>query len=103
MSGNKVVFGMLLLVLVLAACAPGPNNMSGVPNEEGEVAGFWSGLWHGFASPVMFILSLFNESVGIYEVHNNGGWYNFGFLLGASIIFGGSSGGACSGRRRDRG
>jgi hypothetical protein len=51
----------------------------------------------------MFIISLFNDSVGIYEMHNNGGWYNFGFLLGASIIFGGSGGGACRGRRRRRG
>jgi hypothetical protein len=76
--------------------------MAGVPNEEGEVAGFWKGLWHGFASPVMFIISLFNESVEVYEVHNSGGWYNFGFLLGASIILGGSGGGACSSRRRRR-
>ncbi|KKM26091.1 hypothetical protein LCGC14_1588470, partial [marine sediment metagenome] len=34
--------------------------MADVPNDEGEVAGFWMGLWHGFASPVMFIISLFN-------------------------------------------
>jgi hypothetical protein len=36
----------------------------------------------------------------MYEVHNNGGWYNFGFILGMSIIFGGSAGGASSRRRR---
>ena len=102
MRGFKGVVGMLLLVVVVAGCAPGPNTMADVPNEEGEVAGFWTGLWHGFASPVLFLISLFNESVGIYEVHNNGGWYNFGFLLGASIIFGGSGGGACSSRRRSR-
>jgi hypothetical protein len=33
--------------------------------------------------------------VHIYEIHNNGGWYNFGFLLGVSIFFGGSGSGAC--------
>ena len=103
MSRTKIVVGiLLLLVVVLAGCAPGPNTMADVPNEEGKVAGFWAGLWHGFASPVMFIISLFIKSVEVYEVHNNGGWYNFGFLLGASIIFGGSSGGACRGRRRHR-
>jgi hypothetical protein len=103
MRRNKIVVGTLvLLVLALAACAPGPNAMVDTPSEEGKVAGFWTGLWHGFASPVMFIISLFNKSVGIYEVHNSGGWYNFGFLVGASIIFGGSGGGAGRRSRRDR-
>ena len=103
MSRTRIVIGILLLMVLLVGCAPGPNVMAGVPDEEGEIAGFWTGLWHGFASPVMFIISLFNKSVEVYEVHNNGGWYSFGFLLGASIIFGGSGGGACSGHRRDRG
>jgi len=34
--------------------------------------------------------------VNFYEVHNNGGWYNFGFVLGAGILFGG--GGKASSR-----
>ena len=96
----KVVVGIVLLLVVLAACAPEPNTVVDVPSEEGKVAGFWTGLWHGFASPIIFIISLFNKSIGIYEVHNNGGWYNFGFLMGASIIFGGSGGGAGRGSRR---
>jgi hypothetical protein len=100
MNRIKLVVGILLLVLLLAGCAPGANTLADVPTKEGKVAGFWTGLWHGFASPFMFIISLFNKSVGVYEVHNSGGWYNFGFLLGASIIFGGSGGGACRGRRR---
>jgi len=103
MSRTKVIVGILLVLVILAGCAPGPNSLADVPNDEGEVAGFWMGLWHGFASPVMFIISLFNKSVEVYEVHNNGGWYTFGFLLGASIILGGSSGGsACRRRRRHR-
>ncbi len=55
--------------------------------------------WHGFISPFTFLISLFSDTVHIYEIHNNGGWYNFGFLLGASIIFGGSGGGAARRRR----
>ena len=102
MARIKIVVGILLLLVVLAGCAPGPNTMVNVPDEESEVAGFWTGLWHGFASPVIFIISLFNKSIGIYEVHNNGGWYNFGFLLGASIIFGGGGGGAARRRRASR-
>ena len=102
MSRTKIVVGILLLLMILAGCAPGPNRMADVPDDEGKIAGFWNGLWHGFASPVMFVISLFNKSVEVYEVHNNGGWYTFGFLLGASIIHGGGSGGAAYRRRRRR-
>jgi len=97
-----VVFFTALAIILLAGCAPGMNNMVDTPDSDGEVAGFWMGLWHGAASPVMFIISLFNDQVEVFEVHNNGGWYSFGFLMGASIIFGGSGGSACGKRRRNR-
>lgn len=79
-----------LLVLVLSACAAGANPTADVPSAEGDVAGFWLGLWHGIIVPITFIISLFSDTVGIYEVHNTGGWYDFGFLLGASFFLGGS-------------
>ncbi|WP_407343724.1 hypothetical protein [Pengzhenrongella phosphoraccumulans] len=86
-------------VLGLAACAAGPNEAAGVGDP--DVAGFWLGLWQGLISPITFIVSLFNPDVGIYEIHNNGNWYNFGFMLGVSMIFsGGAGGGVASGRRR---
>ena len=91
--------GVIVLIGLLAGCAPGPNTLANTPVAGGSVAGFWMGLWNGIISPVTFIISLFNSRVQIYEVHNNGGWYNFGFLLGISIIFGG--GGASTRRRRD--
>lgn len=98
---NKIIVLTLLAVgvMLLAACAPGPNVVEDIPNEENQVAGFWQGLWHGIISPITFVISLFNQDVQIYEVHNNGGWYNFGFLVGASVIFGGSGGGAARKRK----
>ncbi|NLG29032.1 MAG: hypothetical protein GX557_14060 [Chloroflexi bacterium] len=80
---------LLVVLVLLTACAPGPNASVDRPNEEGEVAGFWRGLWHGIISPVTFIVSLFTRTVQFYEVHNNGNWYNFGFVLGAGILTGG--------------
>ncbi len=93
------ILAVLLLVGLLAGCAPGPNTLANSAGAGGVVAGFWRGLWNGIISPITFIISLFNSQVQIYEVHNNGGWYNFGFLLGASIIFGGCGAGARRSRR----
>jgi hypothetical protein len=96
------LFAILIISIMLIAisgCAAGPNELVDLPDNEGKVSGFWQGLWHGFISPFAFLISLFSDSVHIYETHNNGGWYNFGFMFGASIIFGGSGGGAARRRR----
>ncbi|MEJ2710851.1 MAG: hypothetical protein P8074_24795 [Anaerolineales bacterium] len=94
---NLTTFSLILFLI--SGCVAGPNELVNTPDEEGQIAGFWQGLWQGFISPFTFIISLFSDTVHVYEVHNNGGWYNFGFLLGASIIFGGSGGGAARRRR----
>src|SRR6516225_3626422 len=90
---------VLLLLNLLVACAPGPNQSKGTENEQGSVAGFW--LWQGFIAPFVFVASLFKGSLGIYEVHNNGAWYNFGYLSGLACFFGGGGSGAA--RRRKSG
>jgi len=56
-----------------------------------EPYGFLGGLWHGIIAPFSFIGSLFSDSIALYAVNNNGGWYDFGFVLGAGILFGGGS------------
>jgi hypothetical protein len=58
---------------------------------DAEPAGFWAGLWHGSIMPIAFIVSLFKPGVSIYETKNTGGWYNLGFILGASSSVGGGS------------
>ena len=94
MKAIRVVMILVLVLLAMVSCAPGPNTLAGTENEEGKVAGFWQGLWHGLIAPFTFIASLFRQSVHIYEVHNNGAWYNFGYLLGLSCILGGSGRGS---------
>jgi len=89
MSRIAIVIAMLLAFALLAGCAPGPNEMAKSPDAEGKVAGFWAGLWHGIIAPITFIISLFTPKVSLYEVHNNGNWYNLGFVLGAGILTGG--------------
>ena len=101
---THVALAALLAVLVaLAACTAGPNALTGTPDDDGRVAGFWHGLWHGFIALFTFVISLFTDSVRVYEVHNSGNWYNFGFMLGVMAFFGGGGGaGRCSRRRESR-
>ena len=92
-SDMKRLFGLFMIsivVIAISGCAAGPNELVDLPDDEGRVAGFWQGLWHGAISPIAFLISLFSDTVHIYEAHNNGGWYNFGFLFGVSLFFGGS-------------
>lgn len=48
--------------------------------------GFWGGLWHGIILFFSFIGSLFSDDIAVYACNNNGGWYDFGFWLGASLM-----------------
>ena len=54
----------------------------------GKTYKFLNGLWHGLILPISFIGSLFNEDIVVYAVNNNGGWYDFGFLLGLGGLTG---------------
>ena len=54
-----------------------------------EPHGFFGGLIHGIIAPFSFICSIFLDNVAIYAVNNSGGWYDFGFVIGAGILFGG--------------
>lgn len=85
---------VLLLALLLTSCAPGANEAQGVADVSGEVAGFWLGLWHGIIAPVTFFVSLFTDEISVYEIHNSGNWYDFGFVIGAGILVGGGAAGA---------
>lgn len=96
------VLGIVLFATLLCACAAGPNPaLNTAMVGEHAPAGFWLGFWHGIISPVTFIISLFDSSVGIYEVHNNGNWYNLSICLGILTTVGGSSSSA-SRRRKPR-
>ena len=87
----------LLVVSVVAGCAPGANPYKTIA-EPTKPAGFWLGVWHGFIALFVFVGSLFRSDLNIYEIHNNGAWYNLGYLFGLMCFFGGCGGGAA--RRR---
>jgi hypothetical protein len=91
---------MVAVVLVLAGCTAGANTVAHA--NQPNAAGFWLGLWQGLISPITFLISLFNNDVNIYEVNNNGNWYNFGFMLGVAVVFSGPAGSSRAVPRRAR-
>jgi hypothetical protein len=93
----RVVLVVVPVVLLLAACAAGPNPAAA--GGSGDLAGFWLGLWHGVISPVTFVVSLFTDQVNLYEVRNDGNWYDAGFVVGVSVAFSGAGGSGAAARR----
>ena len=89
------LFAVLVCVVILSGCAAGQNLREDTPRDPAEKpAGFWLGLWHGIICPVAFVVSWFRSSINIYEIHNSGFGYNFGFMIGVMIIFGGGGSGS---------
>jgi hypothetical protein len=77
-----VVLAVLLLACAASCAAGDPRFTAEAP------AGFWLGLWHGIIAIITLVIGIFDDSVRVYEIHNTGGWYDFGFLLGALSIWG---------------
>ena len=75
------------LALLLTACA---SQIDAGVASGADVPGFWWGLWHGFIFPWAWVGSLFREDIAVYAVPNSGGWYDFGFFLGITVLGGGS-------------
>jgi len=106
MKKTLFLFLSVGLLSMLAACAPGssiqltttdstiqlsppgPNPLMNQPDAQGRVARAVAGLWHGIIAPVTLVISFFDSNVQMYEVHNAGTEYNFGFFLGEAFVFG---------------
>jgi len=79
---KKAIIAIMIAVL-LTGCADSVTfteaaNMSPV--------GFLHGLWHGMTCFFSMIGSWFSDDIAIYAIYNTGGWYDFGFLLGAGAL-----------------
>ena len=80
---------LLLLVLATTGCATSNPNVGQEFGDTGDPAGFFYGLLHGVLVLPAFIVSLFSDAIGIYEVNNTGFGYDAGYLLGLGGFIGG--------------
>jgi len=100
MKTVSIVGLLFILMFVFSSCAPGPNDLENTTDKEGKTSGFLTGIWQGLITPITFIISVFTKEVRFYEVHNNGFWYNFGFVLGAGLFLSGGILGKSKGKRK---
>ena len=99
-SRVSLVLLLVAAALLLGGCAAVADD--GARLAVPPVAGFWLGLWQGLILPITFLVSLFEDGVGIYEVHNDGAWYDFGYVLGVALVFSGPARIGGSARRPER-
>jgi hypothetical protein len=86
----NLFFMVVPLILLLTSCSAGNARFT-----QEAPAGFWWGLWHGIISVISLMIHIFNEHVVVYEIDNTGGWYDFGFLLGVILVWGGGCHASC--------
>jgi hypothetical protein len=88
MRKKLVLFSIIIIVITLAVtgCAPGDGTYTAI-----KPAGFFWGVWHGWIAPISLIVGLFDKKIRVYEVMNNGWWYDFGFYIAIISGFGGIS------------
>lgn len=84
---------LLLVLMTVTSCLPSSTASQTFTDTaaEPEAAGFLLGVWHGWIAPLSLIISIFDESVSIYERNNRGFWYDFGFYMAIISGFGGLS------------
>lgn len=78
---------ILFALGALVSCATQPVPSSANP------PGFFLGLFHGVTMFFSLIGSIFTD-YRIYAFPNSGGWYDFGYFLGAASAFGGAGAGS---------
>jgi hypothetical protein len=88
-----VFFSLLGIIAVAGGCATQPMADSSDP------PGFFAGLFHGLTIVFSIVGSLFTD-YRIYAFPNSGWWYDFGFVIGASAVVGGTAASASTARQQ---
>jgi hypothetical protein len=76
------LFVLIAMSLTVAACVAKQSAAAVNP----AAPGFLEGVWHGFIFPIAWIVSLFTDDISVYQVPNNGGWYDFGYFVGICFL-----------------
>ena len=83
---NRILLGMLVVVLLASGCMATPNPLAGTASQDAHRAGFVDGVGQGVISIPMIFWRLGGAKEGIYELRNNGLQYDAGFVLGLGLL-----------------
>lgn len=86
----------IIMTLVLVMCAA--PVLAQAPEMAQHIAGFWTGIMDGLASPFTWLFSFIVPDLPIKTIPNNGSNYEMGFFLGGLVswmAFIGLVGGSC--------
>lgn len=78
----RIVF-LILLSLSLIGCA---ESVTFAEAQAMEPVGFWPGYFDGVTLLLSLFGSLLDDQIAIYAIYNNGGYYDFGFVLGVGTL-----------------
>ena len=81
----KYAFILLAITFTLTSCASQP-----LPDAY-DPPSFFTGIWHGLIAPFALIGHIFDDSIRMYAFPNSGGWYDFGYIIGIGLLFGGGA------------
>ena len=81
--GGDMKYLFVFILLLLSGCADSVTFQQATTMHQ---VGFWYGVWHGMICPISWFVSLFSDSTAIYAIYNNGGWYDFGFVIGVGAL-----------------
>jgi hypothetical protein len=83
---NRILKILLVLLVAMLTISCADVAQVTFTNPDEHIYGFWGGTWHGMIMFPSFIGSLIWDDIAIYAVHNNGAWYNFGYVGGFFIM-----------------
>jgi hypothetical protein len=80
------ILGIMAVAMILLFVGCADATAYTLAENAGQPYGFWGGVWHGMIMVPDFIGTLIWDDVAVYAVNNNGGWYDFGFIGGLSLV-----------------
>jgi len=100
---KRISFFVLLGLAIVAAAIYIIVYHVGVPTRNVDLSGapanFLLSLRQGLVIVLSFIASWFDNNIVLYQAHDNGFWYNLGYLIALSVSVGGIARGSRTRRK----
>ena len=83
---KQLLFSLIAVAMLIFTGCAHVHPITACLSTNETPSGFWFGTWNGMTMAFSLIGNLFSDNITIYDINNNGIWYNTGFVGGLSII-----------------